>query len=118
MNFKRLSDAAHIAKLSLLHCYQGAWADKAMSAKVIGSLMGRAARTAGNGPFPRELCGILEAGDGWWSSSQVEWLVDKGLYIRAIGDPPTALPSEPEILYLATDLSTDLSMHARTAELQ
>ena len=64
MNFKRLSDAAHIAKLSLLHRYQGSWADKALSAKVMCSLIGRAARTAGNGPPPHELCGIMEGMDG------------------------------------------------------
>ena len=65
-----------------------------------------------------ELCGILEAEDGWWSSSLVESLVENDLYIRATSDPPTTLPSESEILCLATDLSTDLTTHAQAAECQ
>ena len=67
---------------------------------------------------PLKLWGILETGDGWWPNSLVEWLVENGLYIRATGDPSTAIPSESGILYLATDLSTDLSTHARAAEFQ
>ena len=61
MNFKHLSEAARIAKCSLLHHSPGAWADKAMSAKVMCS-------TAGNGLPSHKLCGISEAGNGWLGS--------------------------------------------------
>ena len=67
-----------------------------------------------------ELCDILKAGDGWWSSSLVEWLVENDLYIQATSGPSTTLrvglPSESEIRCLTTDLSTDQTTHARAAE--
>ena len=41
LNFKRLSDAVHIAKLSLLHRYQGPWDSTSPTAAVMCGLKKR-----------------------------------------------------------------------------
>ena len=69
LNSKGLPDSVHIAKLSLLHCYQGPWDTTSPTAVIICSLIGRASRTAGF-EVPAVLQKLTE------NSGSVAWLSD------------------------------------------
>ena len=78
LNFKRLSDAVHSAKLSLLHRYQG-WNSTSPTAAVMWGLIGRAPRTAGLGVPPFESCNVTDTGKGWQlgGMAQAQWPIHR-----------------------------------------